>query len=537
MLDVYKITSVLEKLPDAALQQYAAMHKQDPYVLSLAVEESNRRKRLRAAPQGEPQGQPAPVNEQAVQGMVPEDTGIAQLPAGNMDFADGGIVAFADGGAADEGIYRYLPEFLRRRIAENAEIAQGGRTVPAPEPTPTSELPGILDALGYGYQRARSGLGDFLQRRVEQHAQDVSDVNIPGPPSRYAGMPAPAAPGAAPTTTSAVLEAARTAPQTPPAGIAAIPSGGGRTSASVSGGVSSAFDPIAYQKRAMKELAVEDPAAAQVEEYGREQRRLAAEREAAYKEALPKGKAYEGLEGQLKKEEEGVASKKEETLKMALINAGLGMMAGTSQFAAVNIGEGAKQGMKTYSEGIKDLEKAAEKRRELATKIEEARRAEAEGRARDAYKLSQDAAGVDAQVRQLQIDGTRKATGLSMEASAKVTEIASALERQRMVAAASLQAARESSSSQAQTAAKTALMEYGRSLRMRYQELEKERRDPMVKFDEPTKVALDSQRMQIMREITSVERQLAVMGGLTPPAPEAAQPAPGNRPPLTSFQK
>jgi hypothetical protein len=133
MIDVNKITSTLAKLPDAQLQQYAQMHKSDPYIMALAMSESNRRKELRSAGQGSMQEQPKVVDqeiekmgdmqsaspEQLARLMqllearkqaehqeftgqqpqaLPEDQGIGQLNAGDMNFAGGGIIAFADGG-------------------------------------------------------------------------------------------------------------------------------------------------------------------------------------------------------------------------------------------------------------------------------------------------------------------------------------------------------------------------------------------------------------------------------------------------------
>jgi len=115
-INVNKITSVLAKLQDPQLQQYAQMHKNDPYIMALAMSESNRRKEMRSAGQGAQgmQEQPKVVDQMVAQmaavdpmgnvtgyaggGYLPEDQGIGQLPAGNMDFASGGIVAFADGG-------------------------------------------------------------------------------------------------------------------------------------------------------------------------------------------------------------------------------------------------------------------------------------------------------------------------------------------------------------------------------------------------------------------------------------------------------
>ena len=102
MIDVNQITSTLRGMPDQQLQQYAAMHKNDPYILSLAVSESNQRKKMRMAAQGQGGGQQMPkVADAAIAGMaqqqLPEDQGIAQIPAPNMQrMADGGIAGYGD---------------------------------------------------------------------------------------------------------------------------------------------------------------------------------------------------------------------------------------------------------------------------------------------------------------------------------------------------------------------------------------------------------------------------------------------------------
>ena len=103
-------------MSDPELQKFAAMHKTDPYTLSLAVSESNHRKELRQAAQMEQQEEPKVVDQEvaemgpqipAPQGVpqsmqpqqLPEDVGIGQLPAPNMQgMAAGGIVAFDEGG-------------------------------------------------------------------------------------------------------------------------------------------------------------------------------------------------------------------------------------------------------------------------------------------------------------------------------------------------------------------------------------------------------------------------------------------------------
>ena len=77
MINVNQITSQLAKMPDPMLQQYAQMHKGDPYILSLALAESNRRKEMRAGAQMNAPQQPKVV-DQEIQGMaapMPENVG------------------------------------------------------------------------------------------------------------------------------------------------------------------------------------------------------------------------------------------------------------------------------------------------------------------------------------------------------------------------------------------------------------------------------------------------------------------------------
>lgn len=101
MINVNQITSRLANMPDQALQQYAAMHKNDPYTMALALSESNRRKQMRQGAQMQAPQQPKVVDQEIAQMAqpMPEDTGIGQLPAPNIErMAEGGIVAFENGG-------------------------------------------------------------------------------------------------------------------------------------------------------------------------------------------------------------------------------------------------------------------------------------------------------------------------------------------------------------------------------------------------------------------------------------------------------
>jgi hypothetical protein len=107
--ELSNISDNLAMMADPALQQFAQMHKQDPYMVSLALSESNRRKKMRTAAQGQAGAAPQPkVVDAAIQGMtpapapvaqtqLPENQGIAQIPTPNMQrLADGGIAGYED---------------------------------------------------------------------------------------------------------------------------------------------------------------------------------------------------------------------------------------------------------------------------------------------------------------------------------------------------------------------------------------------------------------------------------------------------------
>ena len=115
MINVNQITAQMARMPDAALQHYAQMNKSDPYIVSLALSESNRRKEIRGSADMSAQPQPKVVDQsiaemnqrpqpqQMPQGQaqpMPEHVGIGQLPAPNIqDMAEGGVVGYSDGGS------------------------------------------------------------------------------------------------------------------------------------------------------------------------------------------------------------------------------------------------------------------------------------------------------------------------------------------------------------------------------------------------------------------------------------------------------
>lgn len=347
MLNVEQITSSLAKLPDNALQQYAMLHKNDPYTLSLALSESNRRKQLRASAQAQGQGQPQPkVVDQAVAGMLPENVGIGALPAQNMQqFADGGIVGYADGGynpaSGPAGRLAYDNEpVLRMADGGMVAFAEGGETE---LPEWVKRLP--EDALIRKLYEKKPGRGLFEPAPMT-YAKQVPPVNQDMENARDALLaqgrdmtpqtPAPAGiiPNALPNMRAAPAPAnaaAAAAPRKPVVGAA---------------------DPVIEQLQSVrKALGIDDQA-----EFNRE--KAMAERE----KYLGDNPAKAQME-RLDKLEQMAQSEREDAKNFSILRAGLSMMASRSPYAMVGIGEGAQAGLGSYESALKEL-KAAERDRE-----------------------------------------------------------------------------------------------------------------------------------------------------------------------------
>lgn len=106
--ELSNIADNLGMMPDTALQKFAAMHKDDPYIMALAVSESNRRAKARMSQAPQLAAQTPTVVDEEIAKMG----GIAALPAQNletMSAAVGGIVGndydmavgYADGGMVE----------------------------------------------------------------------------------------------------------------------------------------------------------------------------------------------------------------------------------------------------------------------------------------------------------------------------------------------------------------------------------------------------------------------------------------------------
>lgn len=431
MLNVNKITSMLAKLPDQQLQQYAQMHKNDPYIMALAMSESSRRKEVRSAGQTAPE-QPKVV-DQAVAEMapqrLPEEQGIGQIPAGNMNFANGGIIAFADGGDVE----RYQSRGLTAPSAGTeygipGMMVSSERLIPqtgAAENTPlfqrwlqSARDEGRQYEIAQAKARLASGNGTSADEAIlaDAAAKDTAvPFQQPAPlPSSFDKYLAKSgtAKTAAPATATAAADQGKTAP-TAGTGTALSPT----MQAPRVGGL----DVAAMTKKALDAAAAQpNPFASDVEAIGRE-KVAAKEAEVSGLEAIQKqfSDIYKGRKERLDKREGDVEKMKDQSLGLALLQAGATMMS-TRGGLGVALGKGVETGTQQYAAGLEKVRSAQEKLSDARDRLEEieANRNEMSARelnkARNEVKTAGIGAREDLLKANMQMYGVNRETAMKM---------------------------------------------------------------------------------------------------------------------------
>ncbi len=425
MINIEQITSRLAKLPDQQLQQYAMMHKSDPYIMALAVSESNRRKQLRASAQAGPAQEQPKVADMALAEMAPAEAGIAALPTGEMNFADGGIVAFADGGGTYETPYDRMNRLNREAAA-----------APAP----------ILDPIAQKYQleAEEMGMGTRMQFSpdVKMYAAQLRAAEQ-APQQAYAereralmlGKPvvaqAPAAgPAAAPISrptermtpqqmeakvASAPVAAAPKAKPKAEAGLAGTPE-----AAAVRGAPGVGAPSVAGAKELAGQFLDTKTLRGDLEKFYKDEEAAVEAARKRRDEGKPEGKAYSEYEKQLQAEAAGADKEKGEAQGVAIFKAGLAMMAGASPNAFENIGKGAMVGLEEYSGAMKDMKKAAKERQKAMADIENARRAESRDDWKAAREFEDKADARLSKAREFGVKGIMDLTGKDAEIAAGI---------------------------------------------------------------------------------------------------------------------
>ena len=410
MINVNQITAQLARMPDQALQQFAAMHKTDPYTLSLALSESNRRKQMRQGAQMQQQPQPKVVDqelaEMAQPQAMPEDVGIGQLPAPNMQrMAEGGIVAFEEGGEVprfqEGGFFRPSGVPSGAIIIGNMYIdpvTKERKYIPGQEP---QRSPYAGQTLG----QAAGRVGDFLSNLLSTPEQEQKEIKPDARRTAIAAENKQDIEDSNARALSAQIAAATGTgigtPTTPaPGGGQGIKPGGGQGINPAAGGQGlptvlkpripelapeikalNTKMPTAFQAQGVAaQFLDEDKYAQQLEDFKKEEAEAVAERRKKLETSLKDmPERYKDYEGRLKAQEKEDAGDKEKLTGMSFLEAGLAVLSGESPHAFVNLGR-AKEGVKTYNEGIKDIKRSARERDKAFGDIENARQAQAEGK-------------------------------------------------------------------------------------------------------------------------------------------------------------
>jgi len=421
MINIEQITSRLAKMPDQALQQYAAMHKSDPYIMALAMSESKRRKDLRASAQaGSMQEQPKVV-DQALQAMAPQQSpdgaGIAALPTGEMGFADGGIVAFADGGGVDrfngsqsqfvQDVSR-IPQSYEKWWQDNREA---DRIKAERERAMAQRQQDELAA------RQKTSFANYLFGSPERAAEGTAEL---AQLSATPVVPPAAAPVSRPTERmtpqqmeAKVTPAAPTAPAPKPKVEAGL--GGTKEAAALRGAPGAGAPSIDEAKKLSGQFLDTKSMRNDLDKFYKDEEAAVAASRKRRDDGKPEGVAYSKYEEMLKSEESGAAKEKDEAIGVAIFKAGLGMMSGTSPHAFENIGKGAMAGLEEYSGAMKDMKKAAKERQKAMADIENARRAESRDDWKTAQSFEEKADARMSKAREFGVKGIMDITGKDAE--------------------------------------------------------------------------------------------------------------------------
>lgn len=452
MFDVNQITTTLRGMPDRLLQQYAMMNKGNPYVLSLAVAESNQRKQLRTAAQARAMAPQPKVADAAIAGIaeappavdamgnvtgmaaggLPEDQGIARLPTPNIArMADGGIAGYGDEeGMADGGMFNYaqagspvvkmsgggMPKYAGKG-EQLVRTTDGGKTWFLDIPSTSRGKPSAAASLAnqkFSSRQEAIAAFDALENTGTAEPQpiwgmgmpmnvgmpagtDVSTLKQPAyvPPVAQTGgqtLPPPPAPGAAPAPQATLPTAAPSIQQAQNLG--------------------DKFFDLKGIKGTLEQQQAQERQDITNEKEAR------AEKMAAFNKE--QGPAMAGYEKLLKGEEMQDATDKEKAGLMSLMKGFLAMAGGESPNAATNIAKGAMVGLGDYGDALKEFKKSAKERNKAMAEIENARRADAKGDLKDSQMYEDKANDYLRASKRHGIDSIISATGKSAEVSSGI---------------------------------------------------------------------------------------------------------------------
>ena len=427
MLNVKTLTDTMSRMELPQLQQYASLHKNDPYIVTLALSIANQKKQMKASRDGQAGMMPQPkVADQQIaqmlapppqqmapqQQMLPEDQGIGTLPARNMqNFAGGGIVAFGGGGDVPgyaDGIFVNEIEAankmslkntgfpltaeqrtrLEQTLASNkAQQAAAQEAVKAGRPY----VPGLSVPQAVPVAASVSGDHAALVAAAKAMPKPTSSkVKLPRPPVAPAASAAPVVDAGLPT----IAPTAFTRTTIPDIDVA---------------------KQLELYKSSMPTEIV-DPLAKQRQEANAPLIQAAGRAVSLFEQEVQnRTPAFEERLKNLDKKEVRINTMEDRNSIMSMIEAGFDMMSGESPHAFVNIGKGAKTGIKSYAEGQVKVEAARDKLEEAKARIEEFRRNEDMMTSKERRSVLRDYDNTVAAAQRDMFSGVEKMYGLTRE--------------------------------------------------------------------------------------------------------------------------
>ena len=379
-----EIAAAADGMSDQQLQQTQGLPSITELARMTLAAEAQQRAQMRqaaAAQQAMMQQQPqATVAEEQMAALG----GISDLPAPNLEnlgdgMAGGGIVAFAPGGDVDLEKQREEDRARLKSMYEAGRISleEFGRAIADIAALPLRGVAGAYDSAVVRPMRAAGLDAGYLSPYLVPEGVDPESMT---PFSDQMRSRAPAAPAAPATSGIAALadgsdnrfqrgpSMAGITDQAPKqgAGPAPAPTGPGRAPGAADTGIAAAL-PKSIQDLQAKYRG-------EIEAAGKAGETVEADRLAATKRDQEElGQPGAEREKRAKAQEKALEGAEGKNLNMALIEAGLAIMAGNSANAFENIGKGAMVGTKAYTTGMNRIQDRKEKLDESMIALDELR--------------------------------------------------------------------------------------------------------------------------------------------------------------------
>lgn len=401
------------------LGQYVSQHKNDPNLVALASFVNNLDDTAKAMQHAGPQptvvdqeiakmsphAAPQQMAQQQQQSMLPEDTGIAQLPAENIQgMAGGGIVAFEEGGK--------VPRF---QVGGTSQALPGGLGIYSqgsfgPQPG-DAELQKRIANIESNVRMSRADKDMLIAQARQQFGLPKTTLIPPTTPVPMGDKPAATtlAPAAATTQTSPRIDSNNVVDKAVADKAAADKAAADKAAADAAKNQKLPPEPglpsiNSYMKQF--EMALPKKEAAQAEETFMNKRNE------------PMKEYFDKANANIEKETSRLKSDKEQDFYMSLIQGGLAAAAESGPNAIQNIAKGFSVGAGSYKDALKDFRKATQENSKMELDLMKAKAADKKGDM-DAYQRhTESVAERNSKIDQLKASGVASLLGHKIGADA-----------------------------------------------------------------------------------------------------------------------